>query len=217
MVYLPKTFHETRPERLVELIRRYGFATLVTHGADGLVASHVPLDYDPGRGPHGALLGHLAGPNPQVAHLRAGGEALAIFAGPHAYVSPTWYEAEAPNVPTWNYAVVHAYGRPATFDDEERLSALLTRLGSTYEDGPEPWRYESLPEGYRRRMLRGIVGFEIAIERLEGKFKLSQNRSAADRRNVMAALERSADPNARGLAALMRDDAEMLTPILTPR
>jgi transcriptional regulator len=215
MVYLPEHFHETRPERVVELICRNSFATLVTTGADGVEVSHVPLHYEPKQGQHGTLLGHVARPNPQTAHLLAGGAALAIFQGPHAYVSPTWYEG-APNVPTWNYAVVHAHGRVAAFEDEGRLSALLARLGSTYEEGPAPWRYEELPEDYRRRMLRGILGFEIAVERLEGKFKLSQNRSEADRANVAAALNRSADPSARDLAALMRAEFEAGR-LLTPR
>jgi transcriptional regulator len=206
MIYLPKHFEEARPERVGDLIRRYGFATLVTTGDGGVAVSHVPLHYEAERGPHGTLVGHLARPNPQVSHLLAGGPALAIFQGPHAYVSPTWY-AGAPNVPTWNYAVVHAQGRATAFEDEARLSALLATLGSTYEDGPAPWRYEELPDDYRRRMLRGIIGFEIAVERLEGKFKLSQNRDATDRANVAAALERSADPSARDLAALMRADA----------
>jgi len=205
MVYLPKHFEEPRVARIGELIRRHSFATLVTTGEDGVAVSHVPLHYEPARGPHGTLTGHLARPNPQTRHLYAGDAALAIFQGPHAYVSPTWYEG-APNVPTWNYAVVHAHGRVAAFEDETRLSALLAELGSTYEEGPEPWRYEALPDDYRRRMLRGIVGFEIAVERLEGKFKLSQNRGEADRARVAAALERSADPVARDLALLMREN-----------
>jgi transcriptional regulator len=205
MVYLPKHFEEPRAARLGALIRRHSFATLVTTGENGVAVSHIPLHYEPARGKHGTLTGHLARPNPQTRHLLAGGAARAIFQGPHAYVSPTWYEG-APNVPTWNYAVVHAHGPVAAFEDEERLSALLAELGSTYEEGPEPWRYEALPDDYRRRMLRGIVGFEVAVERLEGKFKLSQNRDEADRTRVAAALGRSADPVARDLALLMRED-----------
>jgi transcriptional regulator len=203
MVYLPKHFAETRPGVLAELMRRNSFATLVTHGAGGLIASQIPFIYDAEEGPHGRLLCHLARPNPQAEDLRAGAEALVVFAGPHAYVSPSWYETH-PAVPTWNYVAVHAYGRAEPIDDPEALTRLVDRLSRIYEDGrPAPWRLAEQPATYVAGMVRGIVGFSIAVSRLEGKFKLSQNRNETDRRRVAAALAEEPDPLAREVAALM--------------
>jgi transcriptional regulator len=204
MVYLPPAFTETRTEVLLAHIERHAFGLLVSHGPSGLVTSHIPFLVAP-RGGKLWLEGHLARPNPQVEHLRQGGEVLAVFAGPHAYVSPTWY-AGGPAVPTWNYADVHAYGAVRTIDDEARLRDLLERLSARYEAGnPQPWRMADQPERYMAQMLRGIVGFEIAVSRLEGKFKLSQNRPAADRPRVIAELERQGDPESAAVARLMRE------------
>ena len=180
MVYLPPMFSETRPEVLIEHIERYEFGLLVSHGAAGIVASQIPFLVERRDG-RLALLGHLARANPQLADLEAGGAVLAVFAGPHAYISPSWY-AQGPAVPTWNYATVHAYGAARTIADPAWLRVLLGRLSRRHE-GREPgpaWRAEDLPEDYLAAMLGGIVGVEIAVERLEGKFKLSQNRPAAD-------------------------------------
>jgi transcriptional regulator len=200
MVYLPKAFIEERAEALDALIRENGFATLVTGGAGGIVGSHVPLLWDPGRR---LLSGHLARPNPQAAQLVDGAEALAIFHGPHGYVSPRWYGTH-PAVPTWNYATVHAYGTVRRVEDEAALSRLVTDLAEFYESGQEaPWRFADVPADFARGLLRGIVGFEIAVTRLEGKFKLSQNRSAADRAGVVAGLRREGDAAARATADLM--------------
>ncbi|HZS82525.1 MAG TPA: FMN-binding negative transcriptional regulator [Stellaceae bacterium] len=207
MVYLPKHFAETRPEILAELMRRNSFATIVTHGAGGLIASQLPFIYDAEAGPRGTLLCHLARPNPQVEDLRGGAEALVIFAGPHAYVSPNWYETH-PAVPTWNYASVHAYGRAEAIEEPAALARLVGRLADIYEAGrPTPWRLADQPESYVAGMLRGIVGFAIPVTRLEGKFKLNQNRSLADRRRVEAALRADPDPLAREVAALMAERA----------
>ena len=204
MVYLPPHFTETRPEVLVAHIERYDFALLTTHGAGGLVASHVPMLLQR-RGEAFVLQGHLARPNPQVADLAAGGDALAIFTGPHAYISPGWYQA-GPAVPTWNYADVHAYGPIHAIEDAEWLSDLLARLSARHEAREAaPWQMSSLPEPFMRAMLNGIVGFELGVERLEGKFKLSQNRPAADRPRIVAALDRRDDPESHGVAALMRE------------
>ena len=201
MVYLPQHFKEERPSELAAFMAQHPFATVVTAGADGPVASHLPLLYDEARL---VLVGHVAKPNPQVEHLRAGVTALAIFHGPHAYVSPRWYEVH-PAVPTWNYAAVHATGRVASFDDPERLAEVVRRLSDVFEAGAAaPWRAADLPEPYFRGMLKGIVGFELAIERLEGKFKLSQNRQERDRARVAEALGASEDPGDRAVAALMR-------------
>lgn len=205
MVYLPTAFTETREEVLIAHIARHDFGLLVSHGPHGLIASQIPFIAERRDG-RLYLLGHLARPNPQVADLADGREALAIFAGPHAYVSPGWYE-KGPAVPTWNYASVHAYGVPRTIADPVWLRDLVAVLSERHE-GHEPerrWDIEDLPEPYLASMLNGIVGVEIAVERLEGKFKLSQNRPAADRPRVIAALERRDDPDSHAIALLMRE------------
>jgi transcriptional regulator len=210
VVYLPSVFSETRPEVLAAHIERHDFGLLVSHDATGLQASHVPflLVRRPAPAKAGGdalvLQGHLARPNPQVAQLAAGGEVLAIFAGPHAYVSPSWYQA-GPSVPTWNYADVHAYGTVRLIAEEARLRDLLHRLSERHERAnPAPWRMADQPADYLATMLKGIVGFEIAVTRLEGKYKLSQNRPAADRPRIVAALEERGDEEARAVARLMR-------------
>ncbi|HLY46235.1 MAG TPA: FMN-binding negative transcriptional regulator [Stellaceae bacterium] len=205
MVYLPPAFTEARPEVLIEHIERYDFGLLVSHGEAGIVASQIPFLVERRDG-QVFLQGHLARPNPQVADLAAGGEALAIFQGPHAYISPNWYAA-GPAVPTWNYAAVHAYGTLQANDDARWLHELLGRLTDRHEarePGAQPWRMQDLPERYLASMLAGIVGVEIAVSRLEGKFKLSQNRPAADRPRIVAALERREDSDSRAVAQLMR-------------
>lgn len=208
MVYLPKHFTETRPAILAEVMRRNSFATLVTHGAGGLIASQIPFIYDAEEGPHGRLLCHLARPNPQAEDLRAGAEALVVFAGPHAYVSPSWYETH-PAVPTWNYVAVHAYGRAEPIDDPAALTRLVDRLSRIYEDGrPAPWRLAEQPATYVAGMVRGIVGFSIAVSRLEGKFKLSQNHPAANRAGVIGGLTRRGQGDDLALAALMQKQEE---------
>jgi transcriptional regulator len=202
-MYIPAAFVETDAQVLAALMRDNAFATLVSAGPGGMIASHVPLLHDPAGGPSGTLLGHLARPNPQVAALEAGAELLAIFPGPHAYVSPGWY-ATKPAVPTWNYTAVHAYGRARVLPHEE-LEPLLRRLSETYEAGrAAPWRFEDQPAGFTGDMMRGIVGFALPIERLEGKAKLSQNRPAADRAGVVAGLTEAGDANSLAIAALMR-------------
>ena len=207
MVYLPPAFTEARSEVLIEHIDRHDFGLLMSHGADGLIASHIPFlvvhDQDQLH-----LHGHLARPNPQVGHLARGDEVLAIFHGPHAYISPSWYTS-GPSVPTWNYADVHAYGIVRLVEDADWLRRLLRRLSERHESrNPVPWRMQDLPETYLESMLRGIVGLDIAVTRLEGKYKLSQNRPAADRPRVVAALEAQSNADARAVALLMREREE---------
>jgi transcriptional regulator len=204
MVYLPPAFTEARPTVLIEHIERYDFGLLVSHGDDGLIASHIPFVI--GRqGDKLHLHAHLARPNPQVGHLARGGEVLAIFHGPHAYISPSWYASD-PSVPTWNYVDVHAYGIVQLVDDADWLHQLLHRLSQRHEaDNPAAWRIEDLPETYLRGMIRGIIGLDIAVTRLEGKYKLSQNRPAEDRPGVIAALERRSDGDSLAVARLMRE------------
>jgi transcriptional regulator len=209
MMYVPKHFGAPDDGWCHALIGRESFALLVSTGADGApFATHLPLLLDADRGRHGTLVGHVARANPHARLLGAGAPALAVFQGPHAYVSPGWYTAH-PSVPTWNYVAVHAYGRPALIEEPARVKALLARLVDTYETGrPAPWRFDSLTPDYVDGMIRGIVAFELPIERLEGKAKLSQNRGAEDRAGAIRGLEATADSLAAATAALMRQALE---------
>lgn len=195
-MYTPKAFAETDPEALRAFIHAHGFGTLVTHTADGLHVSHVPMYLE-----EDALLGHLAAANPQCAHLQAGARAVCIFQGPHGYVSPAWYAN--PGVPTWNYAAVHATGRAEAITDLAIVKEIVETLTGQYEQGREsPWQPD-----YPARMLEAVVGFRVPIVELTGKFKLSQNRPAGDRQRVVDALEESGAPTDAALAALMRERA----------
>jgi transcriptional regulator len=204
VVYLPPAFTEARPEVLIAHIERHDFGLLISQGPAGLVASHIPFLVErEDDGLH--LVGHLARPNPQVAELSDGGEVLAIFTGPHAYISPGWY-ASGPAVPTWNYVDVHAYGTLRLIDDVDWLRMVLRRLSDRHEArSAEPWKMQDLPEAYMSGMVKGIIGLDIAVVRLEGKYKLSQNRPAADRPRIAAALEARGGADAVGVARLMRE------------
>jgi transcriptional regulator len=182
-MYIPPAFVEQRLDVLHEFIAAHPFATLVARGAGGLIASHLPVLLDRARGERGTLQLHLAAPNPQCDDLAAGTEALAIFHCPHAYISPTWYAKAA--VPTWNYVVVHAYGSPRAMDDGD-LHRHLNQLVAAYE---KEWTTDAAlgADGFAK--LRGaIIGFEIPIARLEGKWKLGQNRTPQDRSGAIAGL-----------------------------
>jgi transcriptional regulator len=204
VVYLPPHFTETREAVLLDHIERHDFALLVTHGSGGLIASQVPFLAERRDGTL-YLQGHLAIPNPQCGDLAGAAEALVIFQGPHAYISPSWYEA-GPAVPTWNYASVHAYGAARAIPDKDWLRGLLQRLSERHEAREAvPWRMQDLPERFLEGMLGGIVGFEIAVSRLEGKFKLSQNRPPGDKPRITAALEARGDADSHGVARLMKE------------
>jgi transcriptional regulator len=207
-MYLPAAYEERRPEVLRALVDAHGFATLVLADAHGLEVNHLPMLLDPARGRHGALRGHVSRANPVVHRAPAATSAVAIFGGPEGYVSPSWYPSKAEThrvVPTWNYAVVHAHGTLRLHDDVEWLRAHVDALTRRHEGGREPeWRVEETDPGYREAQLRGIVGLELAIERIEGKWKLGQNRSEADRRGMLAGLEQQGDAASRALAALVR-------------
>lgn len=201
-MYIPGSFAETDREVLFALMRENAFASLVTVADGAPFATHLPFLLDADRGEHGTLVGHMARANPQWRGF--GGEALVIFQGEHGYVSPTWYAA-GDNVPTWNYAAVHAYGRPRVLDDAAAARRVIDRLSSIYEEGRTPaWSTASVPEVFVDKLVGAIVAFEIPIERLEGKLKLSQNKTAADRAGVIEGLRAEKRADAEALAALMQ-------------
>lgn len=185
-MYIPKHFKEEDPARLEALVTDYAFGLLVTHDGGAPFATHLPLLFDRGKGSKGTLTGHMARSNPQWRHFREEEPVLAVFQGPHAYVSPAWYAS--PGVPTWNYAVVHIYGTPSVIEEPEALRAIVERLTSVHEARfPQPWQPD-LSDDKTAPMLRMIVGFEIEVTEVQGKFKLSQNRSAEDQRLVIERL-----------------------------
>jgi transcriptional regulator len=202
-VYVPPLFKEDRIDVLHAAIRRTRLATLVTLTADGLIASHVPMLLDPEPAPYGTLLGHVARPNPQARGAMPGVQALAIFQGPDAYITPSWYATKRENgkvVPTWNYVAIHAYGPVEFFDAPDRLRSIVTRLTERYEaERAEPWAVSDAPADYIDVMLKGIVGFALPIARLEGKWKMSQNRPAEDRAGVITGLETEEREDVAGL------------------
>ncbi|RYD85200.1 MAG: FMN-binding negative transcriptional regulator [Verrucomicrobiaceae bacterium] len=204
-MYIPPAFQVEDAEKLSAFIQRHSFATLITDDGNVPFASHLPMLLRRGAGPHGLLLSHMARANPQWQHFASGAEVLVIFQGPHAYISPSWYETELA-VPTWNYAMVHAYGMPTIISDSERVVALLQETVTTYESSFEqPWS-GNLPAEFRDKLVQGIVAFEIEITRLEGKFKLGQNRPVADVQGMFDALSASKNDDDRAIARLMAEE-----------
>ncbi|MGE6384101.1 FMN-binding negative transcriptional regulator [Pseudomonas sp. NPDC078416] len=210
-MYTPSYFKDEDLASLHKQIEATRLATLVTFDETGLQASHIPLLLEPTQGPQGTLYGHLAKANPQWKALETGAEALLIFQGADAYISPSFYAAKAEHgkvVPTWNYLAVHAYGRADVFTDPARLLRVVTGLTDKHEASrAEPWAVSDAPADYIEKMLNGIVGFAIPVERLEGKRKLNQNRSAADIAGVSKGLALSQDPSDQKIAQLMSQGA----------
>ena len=200
-----RQFQVQDPAMLQVLVRKQPLATLVIGHEGALHANHVPLFLDPDRGPNGTLVGHVARANgvwpllPQTA--------VAVFHGPQAYVSPSWYPSKAldgKQVPTWNYTAVHAHGRLSAFDDPERLRAVLETLTEQHEaHRPAPWRISDAPPDYIDKLLRAIVGIELAVDRWEGIWKVSQNRTDTDRAGVVEGLRAEGTPAANAMADLM--------------
>jgi transcriptional regulator len=202
-MYNPKSFQQTDLPTLHAFMQAHNFAALVSHTQAGLVATHLPLMIDTARGDYGTLIGHMARANAQWKQMTQQ-EVLVMFSGPHTYISPSWYEAH-PSVPTWNYTAVHAYGTPHIVEDPAVVEAMLEQLVDHHEAGfPQPWGMD-LPEDYMSKMLQSLVAFEIPIARLEGKFKLSQNRSETDQARVAEALAESSYPPDQAVAALMQE------------
>lgn len=211
-MYLPAQFHEARTPVLHELIRAHPFAVLVTLDATGLVANHLPMAIDTAAGPLGTLRGHVSRGNPVWKSPRLDVEAMAVFQGPQCYISPSHYPTKAATgkvVPTWNYATVHAYGTLRVIEDTAWLRRLVEQLTDRHEAarpaGEAPWKVSDAPESFVDSMLEAIVGIELPISRLEGKWKVSQNRSAEDRAGVVAGLGRGDDPVQRAMAGLVRE------------
>ena len=200
-MYIPDHFKETNSERISALIKGNSFGMLVT-APDGVpFVSHLPFIFDHAAGSQGKLLCHMARANPQWQHFSSCGEALAVFQGPHAYVSPSWYSS--PGVPTWNYAVVHLRGKPRLIESESELEALVEQLTHVYESHmPNPWK-PNLAGERRTKLLNMIVGFEIEVTDIQAKFKLSQNRPPEDQRNVAEKLGQSSNQTEVAVAKLM--------------
>ena len=211
-MYQVAAFLEERIDVMHALIRAHPLAVLVTGAGGILEANHLPLLIDPLPSPQGTLRGHVARANPlwrQVQETEHENEVLTIFQGPQVYVTPSWYpekRASGKVVPTWNYAVVHARGPLIIHDDRDWLRDLVSRLTDQQEAGrAQPWGIADAPADYIERMLGAIVGIEIPISRIEGKWKVSQNRADADRAGVVDGLAQSADPQAQAMAALVSE------------
>ncbi len=206
-MYVPPAFAEDRLPVLHDTIRQARLATLVTLGGDGLEASHLPLLLDADSGPYGTLIGHFSRANPQWRRLSPEVPALVIFTGPDAYVTPSWYETKKQTgkvVPTWNYVTVHAYGSLELFDDPDSLRDVVSRLTDAHEAGSrDAWAVSDAPEEFLQGLLKGIVGFRLPITRIEGKWKLSQNRPAGDRAGVIEGLRSDGGPAELAVAELM--------------
>ncbi|GLK87322.1 FMN-binding negative transcriptional regulator [Pseudomonas turukhanskensis] len=206
-MYTPAAFREEDLPTLHAQMVQTPLAILVSQDENGMQASHLPLLLVPGAGNLGTLKGHFAKANPQWKTFQAGAEVLVIFPGEQAYISPGYYPSKAEHgkaVPTWNYIAIHAYGQAETFDDPERLRLLLSELTAHHEQGrAQPWTLDEAPPAYIDSMLRAIVGFELPIERLEGKWKLGQNRDRTDYDSVRANLAGSGLSNEAQLAARM--------------
>jgi transcriptional regulator len=206
-MYLPRHFEQNDRQELQALMAAHPLATLVAQRTDGsLAAEHIPLLFDADDGEHGTLRGHVARANPIWREVAADSPVLAIFQGADAYISPSWYASKQEHgkvVPTWNYAVVHAHGRLRPIDDPAWLRAFLPRLTERHEGHRQnPWRIEDAPADFIVQMLQAIVGIEIPLERLQGKWKVSQNRPAADRQGVVDGLAAEGGPG-DGMAGLV--------------
>lgn len=202
-MYVPSSFAETDQSVLHQFIEQHSFATLITHRESEPFASHLPLLLDRDSGKQGQLLGHFAKANPQ-GKTTPHEQILAIFHGPHAYISPTWYEA-ANTVPTWNYQAVHVYGRYTAINDPDELKAVIEKTVTFYEASEKtPWSIQNSDPDFIDQLLQGIVGFKIEIERIEGKFKLSQNHPVERREKVIKALTEQRHDDSQAIAALMQ-------------
>ncbi|WP_422930445.1 FMN-binding negative transcriptional regulator [Singulisphaera sp. PoT] len=203
-MYIPSSFEERDLAKLHRFMTQYSFASLISHGEAGLFATHLPFLVEPEHGPFGRLAGHLARANPQWRPEMIQGEVMVVFSGPHAYISPSWYEAEE-MVPTWNYAAVHAYGTFRIVEDPERLLEILGKSVQAHE-GPRarPWSFVD-SDSYIQKLMKGIVGFHIDLTRVEGKWKMSQNQPVERQRLVASALEAQGGEESFAVARLINE------------
>lgn len=202
-MYIPKTFAETEPEKLFDFIEANSFGILFSQQNGLPFASHLPFLLERSSTSTGWLVGHMAKANPHWHELV--GEVLVVFLGPHAYISPAWYEEEK-TVPTWNYVAVHVYGQVSVVDDGEQLLKIVEDTVKYYEQSrPAPWMLDTTQE-YIHKLLKGIVGFKIEITRLEGKWKLNQNHSSTRQEKVINALKQLPNENAQEIGRLMADN-----------
>lgn len=210
-VYNPRSYRNESTSELHEFVRRYNFAALFTHSHGESFSTLLPFMIDTDRGPLGTLVAHMARANPHWRAFQDASPSMVVFTGPHAYISPAWYREQV-TVPTWNYTVVHAIGNVHLVEDTQHLREMVLRLVAQHE-GPlgNPWDVRKA-EAAMEAELHAIVGFEIPIDRLEGKFKLNQNRSVEDREGVVRALEKSSHPDEREIARLMREQLDRNTP-----
>ncbi|MEO5756777.1 MAG: FMN-binding negative transcriptional regulator [Mesorhizobium sp.] len=200
-MYSKPEFAPLSREAVFDLIEAAAFATVVTSGPQGLVASHLPFVLDRDRAPNGTLISHLARQNPHSALIAEGRETIAVFQGPHGYISPSWYPRKPvrDSAPTWNFAVVHCHGRPVPLDDHATTRHLLRLVDVLEKDREDRWRMRELGPGGMERRMPHIIGFDLPIDRLEAKFKMGQDERLYDTAGAMEALEER-DP---ALAALM--------------
>lgn len=192
-MYIPKPFKQVDIQPLLDTMKANPFGTVISIHEGFPFLSHLPLLIETRESDKVVLVGHMARPNPQWKHFCEGTEVTTIFHGPHTYITPSWYSDPKNDVPTWNYTVVHAYGTPKIIDDFDGIESILNKSVDEFERlEPSPWKLQ-LSEDLKRNLVRGIVGFEIEVTRLEGKFKLSQNRTIEDRLGVMQGLSRRTD------------------------
>ena len=210
-MYIPKYYRETDAEKIDRFLRQNSFATLISYDGKRPIATHLPLELARNEHGEGYLNGHMAYANPHWRTFKAEEEVLAIFLGAHAYVSARWYNHL--NVPTWNYMTVHVYGKPRLVPDHDELYAMLKQLVDRHEGNAEtnaPYKLENLPADFVEREMKGIVGFQVKIERIEAKYKLSQNRKPEDYDNVIAELQKNDGDGAREIAQVMLQNRSSL-------
>ena len=211
-MYIPKQFEEPRVEIMHELIRAYPLATLVTHSSSGLNANHIPLHLSESPAPYGTLRGHIARANPLFGEIAEGLESLVVFHGPDSYITPSWYATKKETgqvVPTWNFAVVHAYGALRVVDNaswlREQLDGLTNHNQATF---PKPWAVSDAPNDYIERIMAAIVGVEVVITKLLGKWKVSQNQPTRNQIGVISGLRVSGHPETEAMATLVEAEVK---------
>lgn len=202
-MYIPKPFDNKNLEQLHFFIEKFNFATIIGHDEGEMTVSHVPIMLDCGKGQYGTLIWHLANLNPQATLLKSNKNVLCIFHGPHAYISPHWYKT-APNVPTWNYAVVHAHGIPHAITESE-LEEDLLKLVAQHESIVNKNNPYVVPDDLKFQLMQHITGFRMEITRIEGKFKLGQNRAPEDQENMLQELHKSNHQGSLALAQFIEE------------